>query len=212
MPSLAWLHAAHRYSRRATGRRSAWLLPAEEESISPLRILRDELEEPLVARGFSVVTSAMPADLRDSDLALVGAHGSVWFDNGSFRAVSDESQGRMSAAELASRLAGCGVAVLLVCSGGRLDREAFSIRMSGLSYELLHRGCRAVVASPWPLDALTARRWALQFVDWYDAGGSVAEAAYFANEAIRERAPHLCEFLAMHVIGDPLVRAEPGHG
>ena len=107
----------------------------------------------------------------------------------------------------AIRLAGTPVVILLVCSGGRLDREMFSHDAMGLPNELLRRGCRAVIGSPWPLDVRVANRWAQYFVERWDTGVTLAEAVFQANQKVRQRDPGESHFLAMHVFGNPLERA-----
>jgi tetratricopeptide (TPR) repeat protein len=206
VPSLSWLREAHQTPRRSVARYGAWLFPSGE-NISPLAILSNELETPLRARGFAVSTETNPPiGLEGSDITVVGAHGCLWNDNGPFRAVADEGVERMSASALAAELADCGVVVLLICSGGRIDREALSFRASGLPYELLQRGCRAVVASPWAISALVARQWVIKFVDSCLEGMPVAEAAFAASRLVAKREPGFCDSLAMQVFGDPALR------
>jgi CHAT domain-containing protein len=100
------------------------------------------------------------------------------------------------------------VVVLLVCSGGRIDRDPLSFTALGLPYELLDRGCRAVVASPWPIEPTKANLWMPWFLDSWDAGRTVAEAVHDANLKLRAYAPMEAHFLAMHVFGNPLERAD----
>jgi CHAT domain len=209
VPSLTWLHGTLRQARTPTGRCTAWFLPPSEKLLfSPLAILRDNLGEDLIKRGFDVITDVdLPSAYRGSDLAIVGAHGSIWFDKGIFRAVADDEKLiRYSMNEFAARLSGTAVVVLLVCSGGRLDRDRLSFGAVGLPYELLHRGCRAVVGSPWPLDVGMANRWAQHFVERWVTGVTLVEAVHDANEKLRQFRPDESHFLAMHVIGNPLER------
>ncbi|MCC6558687.1 MAG: CHAT domain-containing protein [Polyangiaceae bacterium] len=208
VPSLTWLHATWHEPRALTGRRTAWFLPPSETQLS-LIVLRDNLGEDLVRQGFDVVTDVdLPPAHRGGDLAIVGAHGSIWFDKRIFRAVSDDEKLILySTTEFAARLSGTAVVVLLVCSGGRLDRDVLSFGATGLPYELLRRGCRAVVGSPWPLDVGMANRWAQHFVERWDTGATVVDAVHHANEALRRLRPYETHFLAMHIIGNPLERA-----
>ncbi|WP_437967934.1 hypothetical protein WMF04_00935 [Sorangium sp. So ce260] len=212
-PSLTWLHTVLRSPRERTGRRIAWFLPSsEEEALPPLLILRSALERELESANFSVIADKdLPSSCRGADLAIVGAHGSVWSDNGLFRAISDEKNTRYLMSDFSAHLAGTAVVILLVCSGGRLDRAPLSLGATGLPYELLHRGCRAVVGSPWPLDVLVARRWALCFVEAWDAGLTVAESVHLANHDLRLWMPDKSHSLAMHVIGNPLECASGVH-
>lgn len=208
VPSLTWLHTILATEAAPTGRRVAWFLPSsEEESLPPLLILRSSLEEELDNRGFSINNETkLAVNNRNSDLAIVGGHGSVWPENRTFRAIADEVRTRYSISEFATQLAGTAVVVLLVCSGGRIDRDVVTLGATGLPHELIHRGCRAVVGSPWPLDVFVARKWTIHFVQAWDEGMPVAEATYFANDEVRIWAPDKSSSLAMHVIGNPLER------
>lgn len=208
VPSLTWLHATLRMPRPPTGRRTAWILPASETTLS-LVVLRDNLGVTLEKQGFEVVTDVqLPRANRGGDLAIVGAHGAIWFNKGIFRNVSDDEKTiRYSMTEFAAQLSDTAVVVLLVCSGGRLDSDILSGGVAGLPYELLRRGCRAVVGSPWPINVNAANRWAEHFVAQWDAGETVIDATYHANEDLRHWRRGELHSLAMNVFGNPLERS-----
>lgn len=71
---------------------------------------------------------------------------------------------------------------------------------------LLDRGCRAVIASPWPLAAAVPGNWLERFLEAWEAGDSVLEANFKANLYVRQRlGPEPSLGLAMTVYGDVLL-------
>lgn len=71
---------------------------------------------------------------------------------------------------------------------------------------LLDRGCRTVIASPWPLDVAVPSNWLERFLERWDSGDTALEANFKANNYVRHRLgpePGLC--LAMTVYGDVLL-------
>lgn len=205
-PSLSWLHATLHTPRSSNGRRTCWILPPDESG--NLIVLRDNLADDLATRGFNMVVDVeLPQESRGSDMVIVGAHGSIWFDKDTFRVISDEgTQVRYSMRDFAARLSNTAVVVLLVCSGGRLDRDIRSSGAIGLPYELLRRGCRAVVGSPWPVNVYRANQWGKHFIEQWDDGVMLIDAVRCANEQLRQTHPGESHFLAMHVMGNPLER------
>lgn len=203
-PSLSWLHATLQTTRVPNGRRTCWILPPDDSL--GLVVLRDDVAEELATRGFNVVVDVeLPQESRGSDMVVVGAHGSIWFDKNTFRVISDDgTQVRYSMRDFAARLSNTAVVVLLMCSGGRLDRDVHSSGAIGLPHELLRRGCRAVVGSPWPVDVRRANQWGKHFIEQWDAGMMLIDAVQCANEQLRQSHSGESHFLAMHVIGNPL--------
>jgi CHAT domain-containing protein len=134
----------------------------------------------------------------------VVAHGGLGLDARHFARVSDDLGERHQAGDLIAACAGADLVVLLVCSGGRESHELFVERVRGLPSELLRRGVRTVVASPWPLDVLVGTRWSQAFAARLRAGDSAAQAAFTASRSLSDRHPR--DRLAMHVYGDPWLR------
>ena len=72
---------------------------------------------------------------------------------------------------------------------------------------LLDRGCRAVIASPWPLDGNVPGNWLGRFLEAWEAGDTVLDANFKANRHVSERlGPEAPLCLAMSVYGDVLLR------
>jgi CHAT domain-containing protein len=122
-----------------------------------------------------------------------------------FVSVSGEDGTRFTPWGAAANLRGAGVVVLLVCNAGRTDVEHFSERLIGLHVDLLGGGSRAVVASPWNVDAMSGARWIKHFLEQWSAGQTIADCVYEANAAIANRYEPT-DYLAMHLYGDPFVR------
>ncbi len=209
-PSLSWLQAARRAPFGGDGRRHAWIPTAEpDEGVGTLATLAERLREPLSDHGVSLHTDGLlPDDLAGSELVIVGAHGGVADRNRYFLSIQDDVALRVPSGSVAHSLAGVGVVVLFVCSGGRVDRRPGANAMLGLTKQILDRGCRAVVAPPWPLETLVPPLWLPRFMEAWSAGEPVIDAVFEANVAVRQTGgEEPGRYLAMTVYGDPLIGA-----
>lgn len=205
-PSLGWLKAAR--DRRITDRRARAWIPANssEEGGYTLQMVIDRVSEPLAAHGVTLDTAnPLPADLAGCELAIVTAHGSLVPGNRFFQLVSDDADLRMAGSDLSDALKNVGVAVLFVCSGGRLDPHPMAVTTLGLPQQLLANGCGTVIAAPWPIDSRIVSYWLPTFLERWDAGVPVIDAAFEANVRVRDAFnADLRDCLAMSVYGDPL--------
>jgi tetratricopeptide (TPR) repeat protein len=207
-PSISWLRSAHENRRRPSGHSHAWISSfATSGGWNTLALLHEETA-PIVEKYHIPLSNdpLPPPELKDSDIVIIGAHGGLHQGNAWFRVVADEQTTRLSSRDIAESLAGSGVVILFVCSGGRLDSNPFTSATVGLSRLLLDQGCRAVVASPWPMAATLLHHWLPTFLDSYIAGSSVAKATFDANRitAVNYHS-HPMISLAMNVFGDPLL-------
>ncbi|HYO59053.1 CHAT domain-containing protein [Archangium sp.] len=207
-PALSWLRACHLVPRPPTSRKVAWVSTAtpSTEELGPLLFLAADIEDVCSRMGFMVSNAPKPPpELGGADVAVIGAHGVLHSGDRFFQAVSDEDVTRLTGRDIARHVAGSGVAVLLVCSGGRMDRDFLNNATVGLPRLLLEYGCRAVVASPWSLHVSVARRWLPSFLEALDAGFTIIEATHRANQEVGSKlGRHPSLQLAMHVFGDPL--------
>ncbi|MGB8931723.1 MAG: CHAT domain-containing protein [Anaeromyxobacteraceae bacterium] len=205
-PSLSWLSAEVARDATVPPSRRAWLLPGSDGGA--LGVLNELLLQQLPPRGFELLGANAPGDMRRSGVAVVAGHGSVWHEQRFFRVVSGEDKSIVTPNELADAVAGSAVVVLLVCSGGKVEHDFFSLRRIGLPHLLLGRGCRSVVASPWPIDAAMAGRWLEAFLDAVEEGFTVAESTFHANGELQRSSLRVPDFLAMHVYGNPFLTAK----
>lgn len=210
-PSLTWLRSMNKLSREPNCRRAAWIPSSPTSSNgnilnNPLEMLTSTLEAVLSGAGFSMSSDVNPpAALRSADVAIVGAHGAVEEMTDWFRAIADENNLRLSPIQLAESLAGATLVILFICSGGRLDPHPFASAVMGLPQTLLSRGCRAVIASPWPLAVTVPQYWLPAFLNSWDGGATVVEANFLANQAVaKSYSFHPSHSLAMNLFGDPL--------
>lgn len=211
IPSLDWI--AHVAARPAElrGRRIAWVsdaTPGDDVGRAVLAPLADRIEPLLTEAGIALTRSAEPpAGLGAADVAIVMAHGGLIPGQRYFQVVSDDAGKRWSSRDLGSALKYTHLVVLFVCSAGRLDQPPGARAVVGLSRRLLAEGCRAVVASPWPLDVAVPPRWLPAFLAALDNGAAVTDAVFAANRALSEwtscNPPHA---YAMHLFGDPTLR------
>lgn len=145
--------------------------------------------------------------IRGANLAVVTAHGQLTAENRFIHRIADEQEFVESPLTLARTLAGVELVILFVCSGGRVDRHPFSNTTVSLPKMLLDKGCRTVIASPWPLDSVVPGNWLERFLDAWEAGESVLDANFMANRYVSERlGPEASLCLAMSVYGDVLLR------
>jgi CHAT domain-containing protein len=137
-------------------------------------------------------------------LSVITAHGGVHPEGRYFQVVSDEGVLRVTAADLANALRNIGVVVLFVCSGGRADKHPAANTTLGLAKQIVDRGCSAVIASPWPLDARVPSHWLPTFLRRWTAGATLVEANFEANKIVDQRFSHdPARGLAMTVFGNP---------
>ncbi len=113
----------------------------------------------------------------------------------------------MSAADLAGALRNVDVVVLFVCSGGRTDKHPAANTTIGLARQILDRGCQAVIASPWPLDARVPSHWLPAFLEQWQNGRSLIEANFEANRVVdRNFAQDPARGLAMTIFGNATLK------
>lgn len=93
---------------------------------------------------------------------MMGSHSSLsprtaasWPENGTSKVVRDDAELR----RLGSALKNVGVAVLLICIGGRLDPRPMANTTLGLARQALGNGCTTVIASPWLIDSRAPSYW-----------------------------------------------------
>jgi hypothetical protein len=205
-PSLAWLSAARR--RRATDRRALAWIPKEasDEGGQTLQTVVDRVSDPLAAHGVILDTaSTIPSNLEGAELVIVTAHGGLVPGNRYFHVVRDDADLRIAGADLGSALKNVGVAVLFICSGGRLDPHPMANRTLGLARQVLANGGTTVIASPWPIDSRIPSYWLPTFLEAWDAGVPVIDATFEANARVRDFfSSELRDCIAMSVYGDPL--------
>ena len=211
IPSLDWIaHVAAR-PPELRGRRIAWVsdaIPGDDEGRAVLAPLAERMEPLLMDAGIELTRAVEPpTGLRTADVAIVMAHGGLIPGQRYFQVVSDDRGERWSSRDLGAALKDTHLVVLFVCSAGRLDQSPGSRAVVGLSRRLLAEGCRAVVASPWPLAVEVPPRWLPAFLAALDGGAAVTEAVFAANHAVSKSTsgnpPHA---FAMHLFGDPTLR------
>ncbi len=208
LPSIDWLQWSHENRRSMNGRRSAWI-PAPVDAghyADPLAVLAERLRPTFDQHGIEFVNDSLaPPSLVDRDLAVVGAHGGLVPGEGNFQVLKSDSDRRWMPDAFEHSLADCGIVVLFVCSGGRVEFNRHDLATFSLATRLLAAGCRAVVASPWPLSVSAAAHWLPTFVAQLEMGAAVGEAAWRANLHVLDRlGGDPADGLAMHVYGDPL--------
>jgi hypothetical protein len=203
-PSLSWLAAARQRAIGGNGRLSAWI--PRGDGGQTLDMIADRLGPTFEEHGFDIDrSSTLPEGLAGSEFAVIAAHGSIVPEGRYFQLISDDAARRIAASDLAGELRNIGVVILFVCSGGRADKHPSSNTIVGLAKQLLDRGCSAVVASPWPLDARVTYHWLPEFLKAWGGGAPLIDANFAANKAVAlGLGDDLARCLAMSVYGDPL--------
>jgi hypothetical protein len=208
-PSLTWLQAVQTTPVQHDGRRLAWISASDEpESYGTLEAILGRIQPTFDRFEFQTDTSRrIPKNLSGAQMVVVTAHGSLTAEKRYIQRISDEGVLAESPLILARALAGVEVVILFVCSGGRLDRHPLANTTVGLPKLLLDRGCRVVIASPWPLDALVTYRWLEGFMSAWESGETVLNATFKANGEVSSALGDPPQYgLAMTVHGDVFLR------
>lgn len=208
VPSLTWFDNARQNRATTSGKRHAWIsCSPEAEAYRALDMVFARLEPYFQQHGFTIDTSGrIPGDVRGASIAVVAAHGQLTSDKRYIHSITDEDDLNESPVALARALARVELVILFVCSGGRVDPHPMVNTTVSLPKMLLDRGCRTVIASPWPLNVTVPGNWLERFLERWDAGDTALEANFKANEYVKQRlGPEPGLSLAMTVYGDPLL-------
>jgi hypothetical protein len=211
VPSMSWFEAA-RASPPRYGKSSAWIsTEATPEGSLTLQIMADRLRDMLSDRGIDLDEEpAMPQRLAGSEVAIVAAHGGLLPGGFYFHVIANDATLKTAARRFAEAIRDTEVAILFICSGGRVDSHPMSNTTVGLAKYALEAGCKCVVASPWPLDSRVPSYWLPAFLAAWEAGKAVVDATFEANQAVKARfSPEPKDYLAMAVYGDGLRSRAP---
>ncbi|KPF50530.1 hypothetical protein IP65_19675 [Novosphingobium sp. AAP1] len=207
-PSLGWLQSSLMNARVGNGSAAAWIPVVESEAgTDVLELLRDEISDVLDGSSIRLdTTTRSPMALSGADLAIIGAHGGLAEPNRYFRSLSDDRDEPADLRLLNDALRGSRIALLFVCSGGRLDRHPESGGLVGIPNRLLDLGLDAVVAPAWPIPFNAPRPWLRAFLsEWY-RGAPAIDACASANQAVAKASSHdLRRSLAMTLHGNPFI-------
>ncbi|AIV53466.1 CHAT domain protein [Burkholderia pseudomallei MSHR1153] len=161
--------------------------------------------------GFVVDTGRrLPNNMSDAGLAVVTAHGGLNREGRYLHSIRDDENLIEPPSALAAAFAGVELVILFVCSGGRIDKNPWDNSTTSLPKQLLDRGCRAVIASPWPLDVIVTYNWLEPFLREWEGGATALDATKTANDTVSRHlgeVPQYC--LAMRVYGDVLLTKTP---
>ncbi|WP_345881680.1 CHAT domain-containing protein [Shewanella algae] len=205
VPSLTWLESMHRRRYTSDNRRLAWISASEDPNdFGTLEMLHERLASVFDGYGFELNTKReIPHNFSNARMAVVTAHGGLSGEGRFIHKISDEGVLAETPKRLAQSLANVELVILFVCSGGRIDKHPFNHTTVGLPKLLLDNGCRAVVASPWPLEAKVVGPWLEEFMVLWERGETVSSATQLANEEVAKRLGDFAQYTqAMHVYGD----------
>lgn len=208
VPSLTWLSMARASKRSGKHEYKAWIsAQIYPEGANTLDMALARLSGIFEDYGFLVDTGRrLPRDMSNTGLAVVTAHGGLTTEGRYIHSIRDEGTLIEAPSALATALAGVEVVVLFVCSGGRLDKHPWDNRTVGLPKQLLEKGVRAVIASPWSLDISVTDRWLEPFLQEWEAGSTILKATKIANDAVAQALGNCPQYyLAMSVYGDVLL-------
>lgn len=227
VPSLSWLSTACAARHRNRTAYKAWISaePSPEfgettEGVdvcgsdqeggkreSTLDVALRRLNGCLVDYGFVVDTGRrLPRDMNDAGLVVVTAHGGLNREGRYLHCIRDDEDLIEAPSALAAALAEVELVILFVCSGGRIDKNPWDNSTTSLPKQLLNKGCRAVIASPWPLDVMVTYNWLEPFLQEWEAGATVLAATKKANDAVAHNLGDAPQYsLAMCVYGNVLL-------
>lgn len=208
VPSLRWLSVTRARVRAGKEAYRAWIsADSGPDAVGTLDIALARLSGTFEEFGFSVDTNRrLPGGMSDAGLVVVTAHGGLAQEGRYLHSIRDEGKLVEPPSALAASLAGVELVILFVCSGGRIDKHPWGNRTVGLPRQLLDKGARVVIASPWPLDVKVTYTWLEPFMNAWNAGETVLQATKLANEVVANRLGDNPQYsLAMSVYGDVLV-------
>lgn len=208
VPALSWLLVTRARARTGKGAYRAWIsADSGPDAACTLDIALARLSGTFEEFGFSVDTNRrLPRDMSDAGLVVVTAHGGLAQEGRYLHSIRDEESLVEPPSALAASLAGVELVILFVCSGGRIDKHPWGNRTVGLPRQLLDKGARAVIASPWPLDVKVTYTWLEPFMNAWNAGVTALQATKMANEVVAKRLGDIPKYsLAMSVYGDVLM-------
>lgn len=210
--SLSWLASTRQRPLGADGRRVAWLSGgAANDPRDAMGQVFDRTQSTLQKHGIALdPAEQLPDDFQGAQMAIVTAHGQLGADGRFIHRVVDEGALKESPVNLANALAGVELAILFVCSGGRVDSHPTMSTTVGLPKMLLDRGGRTVIASPWPLESQVPGWWLPTFLDKWMSGANALDACHAANRQVALDYPYQPQrSLAMMVYGDALLTKAP---
>lgn len=208
MPSLTWFSMARASERTGKTAYKAWISTQEgPEANGTLGRALERLGGTFEDFGFTVDNGRqLPPDMSDAKLAVITAHGGLTAEGRYIHSIRDEDRLFEAPTALAAALAGVEVVILFVCSGGRIDKHPWGNTTVGLPKLLLNKGCRVVIASPWPLDVKVTYNWLEPFLREWQAGSTVLQATKKANEKVAQRLGERPQYaLGMTAYGDVLL-------
>lgn len=208
VPSLSWLKASLASTRKGEPSAAAWIpIAAGGSDTDTLSLMVEDVGDVLNAANIPLFTqSSAPVPLALADLAIIGAHGGLAEGNRYFRGLSDDQHQPADLRQIVDVLKASRVALLFVCSGGRLDQHPESGGLVGIAHRLLDKGLDAVVAPSWPIPFLMVRPWLRGFLNAWNAGAPVIDAYGAGNSAVvAATSADLPRSLAMSLYGNPFV-------
>lgn len=233
VPSLSWLSTARAAERSGRTAYMAWISagPSSEFGEAAVAVGEGGTDREEFARepaldialrrlsrcfedfGFVVDTGRrLPSDMKNAGLAVVTAHGGLNREGRYLQSIRDDEDLIEAPSALAAALAGVELVILFVCSGGRIDKNPWDNSTTSLTKQLLNKGSRAVIASPWPLDVMVTYNWLEPFLREWDIGATVLDATKKANDAVARHLGEVPQYsLAMRVYGDVLL-TKPAEG
>ncbi|MCB1968717.1 MAG: CHAT domain-containing protein [Candidatus Accumulibacter sp.] len=227
VPSLSWLSTASAAEHSGRTAYKAWISAETSSKFGEASVVVDEsgahqeeLErEPTLDIalkrlsgcfenfGFVVDTGRrLPRNMKDAGLAVVTAHGGLNREGRYLHSIRDDEDLIEAPSALAAALAGVELVILFVCSGGHIYKNPWDNSTTSLPKQLLNKGSRAVIASPWPLDVMVTYNWLEPFLQEWEAGATVLDATKKANDAVARNLGAAPQYsLAMRVYGDVLL-------
>ncbi len=162
------------------------------------------IEEDLKPFSPTYITDRFPQKPIQTQINVFIGHGSRGLDG--FKAVFTNNEVSIRRQD---RLFGTGqIAVLFICHSGALDKRIFTHQLSALAITLIEMGYQTVLASFWALHMKIPTIWLKSFLSALETGNTVSLATYKANADIRDVFPVPSAWAAMHLYGNPNLKAE----
>lgn len=204
-PSISWLNGIiNKQSQQVEMK--AWISDNDIEAYTLHTITQIYKDNKLLEKyDISLDTShSLPKHLTHSKMVMITAHGGTSDRNSNFSSVSDEGSINLHYKDFAEQVCNNDLVVLFVCNAGRFDNHPYKATTMSLQRELLKKGCDAIIASPWPLDALMTTKWFQLFLEkWIDEALTVSQAVHRTNNELLNQDFDPSKYLALNVYGNP---------
>lgn len=180
---------------------SVWAPLVEEDSAITVAysVLKDHMDSEKIIFSHNII----PEFSIKTDLKVFICHGGR-AKNGGFTGLFPSNNKKYTSTSILGKSK---VAILFICHGGHIQSDIYSRSFQTLTKNLLLEGYEAVIAPSWSLNIMIPGPWLKEFIYQLDNGVKIIDACFAANNKIKEIYPVESAWKAMHIFGNPNIKA-----